>query len=161
MTAAQLERQRIRALLKRAGVALLMNIDERAAPFGRPMLPLFLEDDPHIYFLTHQSSRKVAQLTARPQVALTFMYDHCYIVVTGSASCSRDRELVRRLWSPTYRAWFPRGSRDREATALCVTVQRVAYWEPPRSRLIRVLQALKAFVTRRAFDTPMRTIDGL
>jgi hypothetical protein len=36
------------------------------------MLPLLLEHDPSVYFLTHHSSRKVSQLEARPQVALTY-----------------------------------------------------------------------------------------
>jgi hypothetical protein len=44
---------------------------------------------------------------------------------------------------------------------LRVTVERVDYWEPPRSRLLRLAQAIKAIVTRRAADTPMKTIDGL
>jgi hypothetical protein len=35
------------------------------------------------------------------------------------------------------------------------------YWEPPRSRLIRLMQAVKALVTRRAAETPMQTLDGL
>ena len=155
-------RLRVRALIQRAGVAMLITIDEQGTQVGRPMLPLLLgNDDPHIYFLTHQSSRKIAQLAARPQVALTFMCADCYVVVAGSAYASRDAALIRRLWSPTYRAWFPGGADDREATALRVDVERVDYWEPPRSRLTRVMQAVKALVTRRAADTPMQTLDGL
>jgi general stress protein 26 len=53
------ERQRVRALIERAGVAMLMNIDEHDTHAGRPMLPSFIQNDSHIFFLTHQSSRKV------------------------------------------------------------------------------------------------------
>lgn len=155
------ERRRVRALIRRAGVAMLMNVDAQGTHIGRPMLPLFVQNDPHIYFLTHQSSRKVSQLAARPQVGLTIISEHCYVVVAGSASASRDPELIRRLWSPTYRAWFPEGQGDREATALRVVVERIDYWEPPHSQLVRVVQAAKAVVTRRAVDTPMKTLDGL
>jgi general stress protein 26 len=56
-------------LIQRAGVAMLVNIGERGSHVGRPMLPLFLEDDPHIYFLTHQSSRMVDELMARAPTA--------------------------------------------------------------------------------------------
>jgi general stress protein 26 len=161
MTAPASERSRIGALIRQATVGMLLNIDEHGGQMGRPMLPLFLENDPHIYFLTHQHSRKVIHLTARPQVALTFISGNCYLVIVGSASTSRDPGLVRRLWNPTYRAWFPGGTDDREAIVLRVTVERVDYWEPPRSRLLRLAQAVKAIVTRRAADTPMKTIDGL
>jgi len=160
MTNVGAERDRVRALIERAGVAMLMNVDERDTHVGRPMLPLFIQDDPHIYFLTHQSSRKVMQLSARPRVGLTIISANCYLVITGSAYISRNPELIRRLWNPTYRAWFPDGQADREATAIRVAVDRIDYWEPPTSQLVRVVQALKAVVTRHAVDTPRKTLDG-
>jgi general stress protein 26 len=140
---------------------MLMTIDEHAAPVGRPMLPLFLENDRCLYFLTHQNSRKVSHITARPQVVLTMISGSCYLVVAGTAAMSRDQKLIQRLWQPTYRAWFPDGKGDAEATVLGVTADRVDYWEPPRSRLIRVAQAVQAVVTRKAIETPMKTIAGL
>jgi general stress protein 26 len=161
MTDARTERQRVRALIERAGVTMLMNVDERGTHVGRPMLPLFVQSDPHIYFLTHQSSRKVTQLAIHPQVALSIISTNCFIVVAGSAELSRDPELIRRLWNPTYRAWFPDGKGDREATVIRVAVDRIDYWEPPSNRIVRLVQAVKALVTRRAVDTPMKTLDGL
>jgi general stress protein 26 len=160
MTDAAAERQRVRALIERAGVAMLMNVDERDTHVGRPMLPLFIEDDPHIFFLTHQSSRKVMQLAARPQVGLTIISASCYLVITGSVQISRDPELIRRLWSPTYRAWFPEGQADREATVIRVAVERIDYWEPPTSQIVRLVQAVKAVLTHQAVDTPRKTLHG-
>ena len=155
------ERQRLRAAIQKAGVAMLMNVDEHGSHVGRPMLPLFLENDPHIYFLTHQHSPHVSQLSARPQVVLTIVTEHLYVVVRGSAVPSRDPQLIRRLWSPACRAWFPGGRNDPESTALCVVVDRVDYWEAPRSRLIRLARAITAIVTRRAAEVPMKTLNGL
>jgi len=66
MTDVETERQRVRALIEQAGVAILMNVNEEGTHIGRPMLPLLVQGDPHIYFLTHQSSRKVTQLAVRP-----------------------------------------------------------------------------------------------
>ena len=91
MTDAAAERHRVRALIERAGVAMLMNVDERGTHIGRPMLPLFVRNDPHIYFLTHQSSRKVPQLAVRPQVGLTIISANTYFVVAGSVHISADR----------------------------------------------------------------------
>ena len=161
MTDAEAERQRVRALIERAGVAMLMNVDEKGTHIGRPMLPLLVQNDPHIYFLTHQSSRKVTQLAVRPQVGLSIISTNCFVVAAGSAQLSRDPELIRRLWSPTYRAWFPEGKDDREATVIRVAVERIDYWEPPSNRVVRLAQAVKAVLTRRAVETPMKTLDGL
>jgi general stress protein 26 len=155
------ERQKVRQLIERAGIAMLMTLDDHGDHAGRPMLPLLLDNDPHIYFLTHQSSRKVGQVMARPRVGLTISASGCYLSIIGRASVSRDWSLVKRLWHPTYRAWFPDGQGDRDAAVLHVAVDRVDYWEPPRSRIIRLFQAARAVMTRRAVETPMKTIDGL
>jgi general stress protein 26 len=140
---------------------MLITLDEHAGPVGRPMLPLFLGDDPCVYFLTQQSSRKVRHVAAHSRVGLTIISDGSYLAVTGTATTSREPDLIERLWHPTYRAWFPGGKDDPEAIVLRVTVERVDYWEPPASSVIRVAQAVKAVVTHRPVETPMKTITGL
>lgn len=155
------ERHRVRQILQRAGVAMLVTFDNGGAHDGRPMLPLWIDGDPDIYFLTHKDSRKVAQIGERAQVVLTVSSAGRYFVVLGRASASHDPALVRRLWRPSYRAWFPEGKDDREATVLRVVIGKVTYWEPPRSRFVRVFQAAKAIITRRAVETPKKTLDGL
>jgi len=140
---------------------MLVTTDPHDGQTARPMLPLWLPDDPHIYFLTHHSSQKLAHIAGEPCVALIIMRDRSYFVVHGAAHASRDRELIRRLWHPSYRAWFPGGKDDREAAVLQVDIESVNYWEPPRSQFVRVFQAMKAIVTRRGIETPMKTIDGL
>ena len=100
----------------------------------------------------------MSHIGERPQVVLTITSAHCYFVVFGSADVSRDPELIRRLWRPSYRAWFPEGKDDRDATVLRVVVTKVNYWEPPRSQFVRVFQAVKAVITRRVVETPMKPI---
>jgi general stress protein 26 len=156
---ATLERQRIRTLLHRGDVAMLVTIDSGGTHAARPMLPLWLENDPHVYFLTHQDSRKVGQIIEQPRVALTVVAAHAYFVVLGCAETLRDAALIRRLWRPSYRAWFPDGKDDRAAIVIRVVIDRVNYWEPPRGHLRRMGQAIRPIVTRRAVETPMKTID--
>jgi general stress protein 26 len=107
------EHHRIRKCLQRSEVAMFVTFDGGDAHSGRPMLPLWLQNDPHIYFLTHRHSRKVAQGGVQPQVALTVVSGRCYFIVLGLAYTSHDPALIRRLWRPSYRAWFPEGTDDR------------------------------------------------
>ena len=81
--------------------------------------------------------------------------------MAGSAQLSRDPELIGRLWRPTYRAWFPEGKADRQAAVIRVAVERIDYWEPPGSRLVRLVEAATAVLTRRAVETAMKTLDCL
>jgi len=70
----------------------------------------------------------------------------------GSASSGRvcvDSPFVE----PTYRAWFPDGKDDREATAIRVVIERIDYWEPPSTRVVRLVQAIKALVSDRGVDS--------
>jgi general stress protein 26 len=152
------EHHRVRELLQQGDVAMLLTFDSEDVHAGRPMLPLWLPGDPHMYFLTHRDSRKVAQVTERPQVAITVITAGCYFVVLGLAYASQDPVLIRGLWRPSYRAWFPGGTDDREATVLRVEIDKVNYWEPPRSHTHRAFQAVKAVLTGRAAETPMKTI---
>src|SRR5262245_1234089 len=103
------DRQRLRQLIQRAGVSMLLTNDNRGAHSGRPMLPLLLENDSHLYFLTRQSTRKVREIAVQPQIALTILADDCYVVVIGRACVLRDPQLIAKLWHPTYRAWFAEG----------------------------------------------------
>jgi general stress protein 26 len=72
---------------------------------------------------------------------------------------SRDPAVIRNLWRPSYRAWFPDGKDDRDATVLRVVIDSARYWEPPRSHWRRLAQAIKALATRQVVETPMMTID--
>ena len=103
----------------------------------------------------------MSHVAAHPLVTLTVTDSNFYAVLIGRASVLEDPALIRALWRPTYRAWFPDGNDDPEAIVLCVEVERVDYWEPPRSRLARVAQAVRALIEHRSIDTPMKTIDGL
>lgn len=102
------KRPRIRAILRTASVAVLVTHDHDRVHAVRPMLPLWLERDPHVYFLTYERSRKVTQIAVRAEVAITFLAAGSHFVALGSAVAWRDSDLISRLWRPSYRACFPR-----------------------------------------------------
>jgi general stress protein 26 len=91
------QRRKVRELIRHAGVAMPSPPTRHGTHFGRPMLPMLLDNDSHIYFLTQQKSRKVNQIAARPKIGLTMISGNCYLVVAGSANASSDVKLIRRL----------------------------------------------------------------
>jgi general stress protein 26 len=140
------ERHRVRDFLQQSDVAILVTVGSGEAHASRPMLPLWLPEDANIYFLTHRGSRKVAQVSERPHVPLTVINAGCYLVVLGLAYASQDPARIRHLWRPSYRAWFRKGSDDREATVLRIVINRIVinrvnYWEPPRSRVLPIVRS--------------------
>jgi general stress protein 26 len=160
-TAAQ-ARERVRDVIAGAGVAMLTTVDDSGRLASRPMLPLLIDGDNRLHFLTHASSEKVAQVAVQPRVAVSVIGPaSTYLSIAGRAVVSHDRDLIERLWRPTYRAWFPDGAADQDLAVLSVTVDRVDFWEAPTSRVSRVLEAIEALVTHRSVETPRQSVDSL
>ena len=161
MTDAGAERRRVRALIERAGVAMLMNVDEQRHAHRTSHAAVARAERPAYLFPDTPELAQGDAARGRPQVGLDDISTNCYVVVAGSAHVSRDPELIRRLWSPTYRAWFPDGKDDREATVIRVAVNGSTTGSRQATESCRLVQAVKAVVTRRAVETPMKTLDGL
>jgi general stress protein 26 len=154
--------QTVRDLITASGVAMLTTVDDAGRLASRPMLPLLVEGDSRVHFLTHASSEKIRQVALQPSVAVTVSGPaSTYLALTGRAVVSHDRDLIDRLWNPTYRAWFPDGAVDQDVAVLSVTVERADFWEAPTSRVTRLLEAIEALVTHRPVETPKRSIEGL
>jgi len=148
-------KQLLRQVIRESEVGMLTTIDEEGRLVSRPMLPLLFDNDQAVYFLTHASSAKVRQISNQPRVALTFTAPQSrYLSVTGRAAVIDDAGLIARLWNPTYRAWFPDGADDAEATAIQITIEQANYWEAPTSRVARLIGMIEAIVTHTPYDTP-------
>jgi general stress protein 26 len=72
-----------------------------------------------------------------------------YVSVQGTAVVVRDDMQLNRMWNPTYRSWFPKGKSDPEIVLVAVRITRVEYWIVPRTRIARVVGAIKATITAR------------
>jgi general stress protein 26 len=138
-------------LIEGISVAMVTTHSAEGGLNSRPMLLERLEPDATLIFLTHLSSRKVHEAESDPRVSVTFVAakGDRYVAAFGRGAAVVDREEIRSLWNPTYRAWFPRGLKDPDIAMLKVAVERVEYWDVPRSRLVRLWGVVRALVTRR------------
>ena len=131
-------------------VAMMTSIDADGRLTSRPMLALLIQRDPHLYFLTRFGSHKASTLSDDGRVNVAFISPKGrYLSVTGTARFSRDARLLQRLWNPTYRAWFPKGQTDPEVLILAVSVETADYWQSPRSKVVRLVEMVKAALTGR------------
>ena len=115
----------------------------------RPMLLVKLETDGSLTFLTHLSSQKVQEIARDARVNVAFVADKGdrYVSVSGTAAATHDPTRVHALWSPTYRAWFPKGRDAPDSAIFTVRIQRIEYWDVPTSRLVRLWCAVKALAS--------------
>jgi general stress protein 26 len=129
----------------------MLTTQTAAEPRSRPMLVQDIDDSGWLWFLTDRGSRKACELIQNPHASVAFQSGRGdrFVSVQGTAVIIRDDVQLRRLWNPTYRAWFPRGETDRAIVLVALRATQVEYWLIPRSRLVRVAGALKAMITGR------------
>ncbi len=118
------------------------------------MLLQDVDAEGRLWFLTDVDARTVADVAHEAAVNVSFSAPRGdrYVSLSGRARSVRDPEKVDALWNPTFRAWFPRGRRDPILTLLAIEVRHAEYWLVPRSRIVRVVGAIRAVVTRRRYE---------
>ncbi|HUL59852.1 MAG TPA: pyridoxamine 5'-phosphate oxidase family protein [Anaeromyxobacteraceae bacterium] len=85
---------------------------------ARPMAMRQRVRGEEIWFATAAESKKVRDLEAEPRCALVFFDARgTTISVSGTGEVLRDRKLLRELWDPAWRRWFPAGP-DQKGVAL-------------------------------------------
>jgi general stress protein 26 len=140
---------KIAELVKDIRIAMMTTVAKDGTMSSRPMA---VQDEPFngtLWFLTRQGSEKVGELAGDHHVTLTFAEpkDSKYITLKGIATFSQDQGKIEELWSPMYKAWFPRGKDDPEIAVLRVEVNEADYWEASSGRLVMLAKYVAASVT--------------
>jgi general stress protein 26 len=140
-------------LIKDIKYAMLTTVAADGTLGSRPMttqkLPEGRAFDGTLWFFTGKGNTLVKEIANDASVNLSYADpgDTKFVSVSGTASISTDRELMKEMWSDLYKAWFPKGLDDPDICLLRVVAERVEYWEPPLGKMIQFLGMLKAAAT--------------
>jgi general stress protein 26 len=139
----------LQRLIEGIAVAMVTTVAPDETLRCRPMLPVRLEPDATLVFLTHLSSHKTSEVRRDPRVNVSLQGEKGdrYVSISGRATVTHDVARMRELWNPTYRAWFPGGVEDPDSAIFTVDIERVEYWDVPSSRLVRLWGVIKAVAT--------------
>ena len=143
------------ALIKDIRIAMLTTWDdERRTLRSRPMAAQTETFDGKLYFFTRVESAKVHELEHERGVNVSFSNpdDQVYVSVSGTTSVSQDRALMKRLWNPLLKTWFPEGFEDPTLSLLVVDVEAAEYWDSPSSVLVHLYGSVKATLTGKSPD---------
>jgi general stress protein 26 len=107
-----------------------------------------------LWFFTDINSPKVFNIANDQHVNLAYASPDSqrYISVCGSASLVQDREIMKRLWTPTMKAWFPEGIDDPNIGLLCVEVETAELWDSPPSKVVQLAGIVKAVATGQRYN---------
>jgi len=108
-----------------------------------------------LWFVTSDETHKVDELEDEPNVNLAYYKDRTreWISVSGVATLSRDKEVIRQLHAPDWKAWFATGGDPRAGTPddprlvlIGVDVVSATYFEVDKPQPVVLYELVKAWV---------------
>lgn len=140
--------------VKEIEIAMFVTTDDEGLLRSRPMATQKKKFDGAFWFLTALDSSKVAEIKEDEQVNLSYSEPktQTYASISGKAKVIRDTSLVKEMWNPLYRAWFPKGPEDPNIAVLKVVPEKAEYWDAPSNGMVYVIGLAKAVLSGKAYD---------
>ena len=144
--------RKVAELLKDERIGMLTTTSPEGTLTSRPMSLQHVEFDGDLWFFASRSSRKVAHLTADPQVNVATVGSSSWVSLTGHALVVDDLATKKELWNTVVEAWFPNGPEDPDVVLLRVDAASAEYWDSPGGRVASLISFAKAKATGRPYD---------
>ncbi len=87
------------------------------------------------YFFCNGDCSAVKEITAKPEVNLSYVHEpallgkNMYISVTGDAHLHQDRTMLEKHWVKDLEVWFKDGLDTPGLTLIHVRATRIKYWK--------------------------------
>jgi general stress protein 26 len=146
------ETRKVAELLKDERIAVFTTTAPDGTLMSRPMAMQEVEFDGDLWFFASRSSRKVAHVTANPQVNVATAGSSSWVSLTGHAVVIDDPAKKEDLWSAVVEAWFPDGPEDPDVVLLRVDAASAEYWDSPGGRVASAISFAKAKLTGQPYD---------
>ena len=150
----------LRGLLSGMRIGFLTTLGAEGHFHSRPMQLQRHDRDGTLWFATSLDSRKCADLKTNPRCCVAFLRSSRYVSISGTAELVKDERMIRKLWTPAWRGWFPQGPGEPDLVLLKVVPGHVEYVDPPGGTLRSIWTRLKNALTRsRAEPAPKKELE--
>ena len=123
-----------------------------------------------LWFVTSRDSEKLIELGEDPHVNLAYYKDRTreWVSVSGTARIVDDREKVRELYQPDWRAWFGDAGGPNDGTPddprmvlIAVDIHQALFLELNKPQAVVLFEVVKGIITGKAPDVgEVRRVDG-
>ncbi|MFA5952678.1 MAG: pyridoxamine 5'-phosphate oxidase family protein [Hyphomicrobium sp.] len=96
---------------------------------ARPLAVAEVQRDGRTFFATSIISPKVAEIFADDEVIVTFQSAAAFACMSGKARIVQNPNLIERLWSESWRTWFPSGRDDPSLCLIEIDPREVEFWD--------------------------------
>ena len=153
--------QDLYALIEGIEIAMFTTRRSDGALVSRPMATQDREPGTDLWFVTDIESDKIDDLIADPNVNVSYynVKSWEWVSVSGVVTVSQDREMIRRLYKPDWKAWFgdegasrDGGPNDPRFALLLVDARSVVYGKRNKPKPLALFEVVKGMVTGQAPD---------
>lgn len=143
------KRKHLAELIGHFDTAMLVTRTASGGMRSRPLAIAEARADGRLYFATSIESGKVHEIDVNPHVNVAMQNGHRrFVSLSGRAHVERDRSLIDRLWSESWKVWFPQGKNDPALCLVAVDPTEAEYWDSSGATGLRYLfEAAKALAT--------------
>jgi general stress protein 26 len=135
---------------------------------SRPMATQKREPGTDLWFVTDIDSEKVDDLTADSHVSVAYYKSWEWVSVSGTVTISQDRDMIRELYKPDWKAWFgdeggarDGGPDDPRLALLLVDIHSAVYGKRNKAGPLALFEVAKGFVTGKRPDvSDVREVDA-
>ena len=123
---------------------------------SRPMATQRRAAGADLWFVTDRASAKLEEIGGDPHVNLAYYKDRTreWISVSGKARFVEDREKIRELYTPDWRAWFGDAGGPTDGTPddprmvlIAIDIEMAHYLEVNKPQPVVLFEVVKGMVT--------------
>jgi general stress protein 26 len=146
--------EKFRSLIESVKTGILITRSTGDQLKGRSMLTVQVDEEGRLWFFTNEFSDNTKKISQNNEVFLTYdsPSENSYMVITGIASISFNREKMKELWNPLLRAWFPEGLETPGILLLKVEPEEVEYWDGSSGKIVDLFKMLSAMVSEKEYE---------
>ncbi|MDQ3048541.1 MAG: pyridoxamine 5'-phosphate oxidase family protein [Bacteroidota bacterium] len=120
----------------------------------RPMSTQLVDDNGDFWFFSESGSEKNKEVKEDDQVQLIYAHrnDSHYMSVCGTASISKDRNKIDKLWKAHAKAWFQGGKDDPNLSVIRVRPTHAHYWDTKHGKMVALLSIAASVIMGKKMD---------
>lgn len=147
--------EKIKELSEKAASCFFCTDIQSGKPFSvRPMSAQKIDENGDIWFLSAVDSHKNEEVNNDPHVQLLFQgSQHSdFMTLYGTATISKDKEKIKKLWEPIVKVWFTEGQDDPRITVIKFTPEQGYYWDTKHGGMVAMVKQLAGAITGQTLD---------
>ncbi len=149
--------QHLAQLISQTKFTMLTTVNEDGSMQSRPMANQKIHLDKFngvLWFFTKKDSFKIKDLNLSEDVNLAYSNPdkQQYVSISGKASLTTEKKLIKEFWTPALKTWFPKGVNDPEIALIRVETKNAEIWEGVPNKLVQAVCMMRAILTGKSYS---------